>query len=71
MGLSGCTALPHAELPVPEHRVQGQHTDGDRDRNMNTNTDTDALWWIAKTELKLVWLSGSLGALHNGIIIIL
>ncbi len=70
LGLSGCSALQHADLPVPEYREQGQGTDRDRDRNMDTNTDADALCWIAKTELKLVWLWGSLGALHNGILII-
>ena len=73
LGLSGCSALQHAELPVPEYREQGHHTDRDRDRdrNMDTKADTDTLCWIAKTELKLVWLWGSLGALHSGIIIIL
>ncbi len=71
LGIWHCNTI--RELPAPEYREQGQGTDRDRDRdrNIDRNTDTETLCWIAKTELKLVWLSGSLGALHYGILIIL
>ena len=69
LGIWHCNII--AELPAPGYREQDQGTDRDRDRDRNMDTNTDTLCWIAKTELNVVWLWGSLGVLHNQIIIIL
>ncbi len=67
LGIWHCNII--AELPAPEYREQGQSTDRDRDRDRDMDTNTDTPCWIAKTELKLVWLSSYLAALpysmHN------
>ena len=62
LGIWHCNII--AELPAPGYREQDQGTDRDRDRDRNMDTNTDTLCWIAKTELNVVWLWGSLGALH-------
>ncbi len=62
LGIWHCNII--AELPAPEYREQGQHTDRERNRDRNMDTNTDTLCCIAKTELKLVWRWGALGALH-------
>ena len=62
LGIWHCNII--RELPAPEYREQDQGTDRDRDNDLNMDTNTETLCWIARTELKLMWLWGSLGALH-------